>query len=226
MVQYNPHISVDCVLFGFDGEQLNVLLIEEKDIGQGLIQQRLPGDLIERNEGLDEAAARVLKELTSLDHIYLKQFHSFGDPDRVRREKDQAWLNIYRQAPDARVVTVAYYALIKMEDFDPSALSFAGRVFWQDVRDIPDLAFDHNEIVEVALWKLQRHFELNKIGYELLPEKFTLNQLQQLHEAILQEELDKRNFRKKVVRDQLIEATEEKQEGVLHKPARLYKIKS
>jgi len=81
------------------------------------------------------------------------------------------------------------------------------------------------EIVEVALWKLQRHFELNKSGYELLPPKFTLNQLQQLHQAITQEELDKRNFRKKVVREKLVEATEEKQEGVFHKPARLYRIK-
>lgn len=224
-LELNPNISVDCVIFGFDGEKLNVLLIEEKDIGQGIKQQRIPGDLIARGEGLDEAAERVLMELTGLNNVPLKQFHTFGDPDRIKGEKDRKWLELYRANPDERVITVAYYALIKMTDFDPNAQSFADKVFWQEIGNIPELAFDHNEIVEVALWKLQRHFELNKSGYELLPPKFTLNQLQQLHEAITQEELDKRNFRKKVVREKIVEPTEEKQEGVLHKPARLYQIK-
>jgi len=143
----------------------------------------------------------------------------------VNDPKDKKWLELYRKNPDERVITVAYYALVKMADFSPNPASFAGEALWQDIQEVPELAFDHNEIVEVALWKLQRHFELNKSGYELLPPKFTLNQLQQLHEAITQEELDKRNFRKKVVREKLVEATEEKQEGVLHKPARLYRIK-
>ncbi|MEY2963654.1 MAG: hypothetical protein RL754_915 [Bacteroidota bacterium] len=223
--ELNPNISVDCVIFGFDGQALNVLLIEEKDIGQGIKQQRIPGDLIARGEGLDEAALRVLNELTGLSDVPLKQFHTFGDPERIKGAKDRRWLELYRANPDERVITVAYYALIKMPAFDPNASGFADRVFWREIGDIPELAFDHNEIVEVALWKLQRHFELNKSGYELLPPRFTLNQLQQLHEAITQEELDKRNFRKKVVRENMVEATDEKQEGVLHKPARLYRIK-
>jgi len=197
----NPNISVDCVIFGFDGERLNVLLIEEKDIGQGILRKRLPGDLIHRAEGLDESADRVLWELASLKNVHLQQFHTFGDP-------------------------VAYYALVKMADFVPNPSSFAGEALWVDIRDIPELAFDHNCIVDVALTKLQSHFELNKTAYELLPPKFTLNQLQQLHEAITQDELDKRNFRKKIVREKMIEATEEKQKGVLHKPARLYRVKS
>ncbi|MEL0109586.1 MAG: NUDIX hydrolase, partial [Cryomorphaceae bacterium] len=116
--------------------------------------------------------------------------------------------------------------LVKMADFVPNPSSFAGEALWVDIREIPQLAFDHNCIVDVALTKLQSHFELNKTAYELLPKKFTLNQLQQLHEAITQEELDKRNFRKKIVREKMIEATEEKQKGVLHKPARLYQVKS
>ena len=222
----NPNLSVDCVIFGFDGERLNVLLIEEKDIGQGILRKRLPGDLIHRGEGLDDAADRVLWELASLKDVHLKQFHTFGDPNRVNAEKDRKWLELYRKNPQERVITVAYYALVKMVDFVPNPASFAGEALWQDIEDIPELAFDHNDIVNVALFKLQRHFELNKSGYELLPKKFTLNQLQQLHEAITQEELDKRNFRKKVVREKLVEATDEKQEGVLHKPARLYRIKS
>ena len=224
-IEFTPNISVDCVIFGFDGENLNVLLIEEKDIGQGLLRKRLPGDLIFQGEGLDSAADRVLWELASLKNVTMKQFHTFGEHDRVNDPKDKKWLELYRKNPEERVITVAYYALVKMADFSPNPASFAGEALWQDIQEVPELAFDHNEIVEVALWKLQRHFELNKSGYELLPPKFTLNQLQQLHEAITQEELDKRNFRKKVVREKLVEATDEKQEGVLHKPARLYRIK-
>lgn len=223
--ELNSNISVDCVIFGFDGEKLNVLLIEEKDIGQGMLRKRLPGDLILKNESLDDAADRVLYELASLRNVTLKQFHTFGDPGRVNDSKDRKWLELYRKNPLERVITTAYYALVKMDDFVPNPASFAGEALWWDIQDVPELAFDHNEIVEVALWKLQRHFELNKSGYELLPQKFTLNQLQQLHQAITQEELDKRNFRKKVVRDKLVEATDEKQDNVLHKPARLYRIK-
>ncbi|HCP40344.1 MAG TPA: NUDIX hydrolase [Cryomorphaceae bacterium] len=222
----NPNISVDCVIFGFDGQRLNVLLIQEKDIGQGILRMRLPGDLIHRGEGLDESADRVLWELSSLKNVHLQQFHTFGDPVRVNGEKDRKWLELYRANPNERVVTVAYYALVKMVDFAPNPSSFAGEALWVNIREIPELAFDHNCIVDVALTKLQRHFELNKTAYELLPPKFTLNQLQQLHEAITQEELDKRNFRKKIVREKMIEATEEKQKGVLHKPARLYRVKS
>jgi len=224
-IEFAPNISVDCVIFGFDGENLKVLLIQEKDIGQGLLRKRLPGDLILRGEGLDSAADRVLWELASLKNVTMRQFHTFGEPDRVNDLKDKKWLELYRKNPDERVITVAYYALVKMADFNPNPASFAGEALWQDIQEVPELAFDHNEIVEVALWKLQRHFEFNKSGYELLPPKFTLNQLQQLHQAITQEELDKRNFRKKVVREKLVEATDEKQEGVLHKPARLYRIK-
>ncbi|MBL6670800.1 MAG: NUDIX hydrolase [Flavobacteriaceae bacterium] len=223
--ELNSNISVDCVIFGFDGEKLNVLLIEEKDIGQGMLRKRLPGDLTLKNESLDDAADRVLYELATLRNVTLKQCHTFGDPGRVNDPKDRKWLELYRKDPSERVITTAYYALVKMDDFVPNPASFAGEALWCDIQDVPELAFDHNEIVEVALWKLQRHFELNKSGYELLPKKFTLNQLQQLHEAITQEELDKRNFRKKVVREKLVEATDEKQDNVLHKPARLYRIK-
>ncbi|MCH1534093.1 MAG: hypothetical protein L7S65_03960 [Schleiferiaceae bacterium] len=223
--ELNSNISVDCVIFGFDGEKLNVLLIEEKDIGQGMLRKRLPGDLILKNESLDDAADRVLYELARLRNVTLKQCHTFGDPSRVNDLKDRKWLELYRKDPSERVITTAYYALVKMADFVPNPSSFAGEALWCAIQEVPEMAFDHNEIVEVALWKLQRHFELYKSGYELLPKKFTLNQLQQLHEAISQVELDKRNFRKKVVRDKRIEATDEKQDNVLHKPARLYRLK-
>ena len=222
----NPNVSVDCVVFGFDNKSLNVLLIEQKDLGQQDKQLALPGDLVIEDESLDKAAERVLLELTGLSGIFLRQFHAFGDPNRVKNVKDLKWLQSYRENPQARVITVAYFALVRMADFKPSASSFAERVFWQDVHDIPELAFDHNQITVEALENLRVQFEMNHVGFELLPEKFTLNQLQVLHEAVLDKELDKRNFRKKVLKESWVTPLEEKQRGVLHKPARLYKLNS
>lgn len=220
----NPNVSVDCVVFGLDSKSLNVLLIEKKNLGQQEKQLALPGDLVIEDESLDKAAERVLQELTGLGGIFLRQFHAFGDPNRVKNVKDLKWLQSYRENPQARVITVAYFALVRMEDFRPSASSFAERVFWQDVHDIPELAFDHNEIANKALNNLRMQFEVNHVGFELLPEKFTLNQLQVLHEAVLDKELDKRNFRKKVLKESWVTPLEEKQRGVLHKPARLYTL--
>jgi len=217
----NPNVSVDCVVFGFDGHKLNVLLIEQKDVGQ-LRRFALPGDHLSDNEDLDQAASRVLKELTSLSGLYLKQSGAFGDPDRVKNIKDLPWLQSNRTNPQARVITIAYYALVKMEDFNPSASSFAERVFWHDVNSIPELAFDHSDIVNAALDVLRRELAELRVGHELLPEKFTLSQMQALHEAILNSSFDKRNFRKKAINDKWVIALEEKQTGVLHKPARLY----
>lgn len=220
----NPNVSVDCVVFGFDNKSLNVLLIEQKDLGQQEKQLALPGDLVIEDESLDKAAERVLQELTGLKGIFLRQFHAFGDPNRVKNVKDLKWLQSYRENPQARVITVAYFALVRMEDFKPSASSFAERVFWKDIHNIPELAFDHNEITTDALENLRMQFEVNHVGFELLPEKFTLNQLQVLHEAVLDKELDKRNFRKKVLKESWVTPLEEKQRGVLHKPARLYML--
>lgn len=220
----NPNVSVDCVVFGFDNKKLKVLLIEQKDLGQGSKQLALPGDLVMEDEGLDAAANRVLFELSQLKGIFLRQFHAFGDPNRVKNIKDISWLQSYRENPQARVITIAYFALIKMDDFEPAASSFAERVFWQDLHDIPELAFDHNDILEQAISSLRQQFELKHIGFELLPDKFTLNQLQVLHEAVLDKDLDKRNFRKKVMKELWVLPLEEKQQGVLHKPARLYSL--
>lgn len=220
----NPNVSVDCVVFGFDSEKLNVLLIEQKDLGGNHEQFALPGDLVLQNESLDDAASRVLHELTNMSGIFLRQFHTFGDPERVKNVKDLAWLQSFRENPQARVITVAYFALVRMDNFKPEASSFAKKVFWEDIHNIPELAFDHNEIARVGLEKLQISFENRRIGFELLPEKFTLNQLQVLHEVILDKELDKRNFRKKVLKEKLVIGLEEKQKGVLHKPAQLFNL--
>jgi 8-oxo-dGTP diphosphatase len=213
-------VSVDCVVFGFDDQKLKLLVIEQRQPSDGApikLQKALPGDLLQDNESLDEAARRVLLELTSLDGIYLKQFHTFGDPNRVRGLKDQEWLR-------RRVLTVGYYSLVKMEDYNPKAASFAGKAQWIDVYKIPSLAFDHNEIVSEALKILRHELVADNIGFELLPEKFTLSQLQRLHEIILDKKLDKRNFRKNILKNDRLKALNEKQQGVLHKPAQLFKF--
>jgi 8-oxo-dGTP diphosphatase len=221
-------ISIDCVIFGFDGETLKVLLIEQgaPEGGQMSIenlQMALPGDLVNNEESLDENAARILKELTDLEGIYLKQFHAFGDPSRVKGLKDQEWLRSFRANPERRVITIAYYSLVKMDEYEPHAASFAGEIQWVDVYDIPSLAFDHNNITNTALDVLREELNTKHIGFELLPEKFTLSQLQKLYEIILDKKLDKRNFRKNIKKLDQVVPLNEKQQGVLHKPAQLFK---
>lgn len=221
----NPNVSVDCVVFGFDNTQLNVLLIKQKELKEGMHSQyALPGDLVMENESLDDAANRVLKELTQLEGIFLRQFHAFGDPNRVSNIKDLDWLQSYRQNPQARVITIGYLALVRMEDFSPEASSFAEEVFWKEIHEVPSLAFDHDQILETALDRLRQEFSQHNIGLELLPEKFTLSQFQALHEIILEKKLDKRNFRKKVLKEKLVIPLKEKQQGVLHKPAQLFAL--
>lgn len=222
----NPNVSVDCVVFGFDNEQLNVLLIEQKPkTPHARVQSALPGDLVLQDESLDDAANRVLFELTRLNGVYLRQFHAFGDPNRVRDIKDLEWLQSYREQPQARVITVAYYAVIKMEDFEVAASSFAERVYWQNVHEVPPLAFDHNQIFDKAIETLRFEFEAHKVGFELLPPKFTLSQMQRLYEVIMDKTFDKRNFRKKILKDDILIPLTEKQKGVYHKPAQLYVFK-
>jgi 8-oxo-dGTP diphosphatase len=203
------------------------LLIEQKQPSDGAtikLQKALPGDLLKDDESLDDAARRVLHELTTLEGIYLKQFQAFGDPNRVRGLKDQEWLRSFRNHPERRVLTVGYYSLVKMDEFNPKAASFAGKAQWIDVYKVPLLAFDHNDIIDQALKMLRHELIADHIGFELLPDKFTLSQLQRLHEIILDKKLDKRNFRKNILKNDRVKALNEKQQGVLHKPAQLFKF--
>lgn len=220
-------VSVDCVVFGYDGDVLKVLLIEQKTQDGGAlrekhIQMALPGDLVQSEETLNNCASRVMLELTSIDNIFLKQFHSFGDPNRVRGDKDQEWLKTYREFPNKRVITIAYYALVSLNDYTPSPSSFAGKTQWVKLEEVPELAFDHNHILDFAVQTLKEQLEPHHIGFKLLPKKFTLSQLQHLHELVLDKKLDKRNFRKNVKRMEHVVPLDEKQKGVLHKPAQLF----
>jgi 8-oxo-dGTP diphosphatase len=154
--ELNPNVSVDCVIFGFDLEKLNVLVIDRGEIELAEnVRMALPGNLIYNNENLDQAAYRVLEELTSLKNIYLEQIGAFGDLNRICKEADRAWLQSIRVEPEARVITVAYFSLVKMEDYMPHAASFAKNAAWIPANEITDLAFDHYDILKVARNKLK-----------------------------------------------------------------------
>ena len=221
------NLSVDCVVLGFDEDQkLKVLLIKKFINEKNDYQFALPGDLVGLNEDLHIAAQRILNSLTSIDNLFLEQFSVFGDPERTNDIKDQSWLKMYRRAPKERVVTVGYIAMVKMEDYLPHASSFAIDAEWIELEKVSsELAFDHNIILNSGIEYLRNQLD-HKLVTNLLPSKFTLSQLQNLYEILLDQKLDKRNFRKNISKDVLIIKTDEKQKGVPHKPAHLYTYNS
>lgn len=223
-LELNPRISVDCVIFGFDLNQLKVLVIERSISDSDKQILTLPGDLIYEGENLDIAANRVLFELTGLQTIFLEQVGAFGDTDRLNKEADKKWLRAVREEPEARVITIAYFSLVNIHEYAPQASSFAKSAAWIPLNEIDELAFDHSDILQTALKKLKNKIRIQPVGFNLLPEKFTLSQLQKLYEAILGRELDKRNFRRKMLKLQLVEMLEERQEKVPHKPSQYFKF--
>lgn len=222
-----PNISVDCVIFGFDFQKLNVLLVErdmkDEKTGKMLISDHtLAGYHIFEDEDIDSAAARILKDLTGLDNIFLEQFATFGQLDRVAGEKDQMWLRYINQGFAERIITVGYLALI---DNTKVTLKLTDRdVRWVPVQEVEsmEMAFDHKYIFYKALEALQRKVKVEPIAFELLPDYFTLSQLQKLYEALLGASFDKRNFRKKVALMHYVIPLKKKQKGVAHKPAQYY----
>jgi len=224
----NPNVSVDCVVFGFENDALKVLVIQRDASAENdgsVLSWSLPGDLIQDNEGLDQAANRILKELTTLDNVYLRQFGAFGDPNRIKNPIDKIWLKKMRAYPEARVITVAYLSLVDIKKFNPRPSNFALDAEWKSIKSLPILAFDHGLIIEKGLNSLQEQVESSDIVYKLLPKKFTLSQLQKLHELINDQKIDKRNFRKKIMAKDVLKALDEKQKGVSHKPAQLFSLK-
>ncbi len=222
MVRLNPHVSVDCVVFGFDSGKLKVLLIEREKTDNEISTShklKLPGSLIIENEDLDNSAYRTLKELTGLENIYLNQFHVFGSPDRLSNEEDLRWLQVTSNTQVDRVVTIAYYSLIKLQDSNST-----DRTIWHAVDDLPELVFDHNQIVTKALEVLRKEIRNEPLCFELLPKKFTIRQMQDIYEAILGVKMDNRNFRKKIMPLKFLILLNEKEKGVNHKPAQLYKF--
>jgi hypothetical protein len=216
----NPHISIDCVIFGFDGKNLKILLLKRKISGSEE-DYKLPGDFITDDEDLDSAASRILKALTGLENIYLRQFSVFGSPDRISDPRDIEWLRKTTGLPVSRVVTIAYYSLIKLLDSKKEHAVKNGAI-WKSVDNVTDIAFDHLQILNEGLTQLRMKLQFKPVGMELLPTKFTLRQLQNLYEMILDKKLDNRNFRKKVLKANYLIPLDEKEKKVAHKPARLY----
>jgi 8-oxo-dGTP diphosphatase len=201
-------LTVDCVVFGLDDEDLKVMLIQ-RDLEPFEGKWALPGGFVHVDETLDEAARRELQEETGLKKIFLEQLYTFGAVDRGPRE---------------RVVSVAYYALVNLSDHKVQASTDARAAAWFGIHDIPSLAFDHNEILRVAHERLRGKLRYVPIGFELLPRKFTLSQLQHLYELLLEKELDKRNFRKRVLGMDILIETDEVEQDVAHRAARLYRF--
>jgi ADP-ribose pyrophosphatase YjhB (NUDIX family) len=222
----NPHISVDCVVFGFSTNQLKVLLIEREytnEAGEKATDHKLPGDFITLNEDLDLAASRILEELTGLRDIYLEQFAFLGEPNRISKKNDIDWLNETTGLEIQRVVTAAYFSLINITE-SKREFAIKNDASWINIKEIPELAFDHKTIIDRGLFHLRKALRNEPIGFELLPEKFTIRELQSLYEIILDCDLDNRNFRKKILKSNYLIQLKEKQIGVAHKPAHYYRF--
>jgi 8-oxo-dGTP diphosphatase len=199
-------LSVDCVIFGFDENKLKVLLIRS-DLKNFQDQWSLLGDLVMPNEGLDEAAYRILKQRTGLNDVYLEQVHTFGEVNRH---------------PASRVVTVAYCSLINVQHHKINIMD--NELHWHDVDSITEMAFDHKVIFDTSYSQLQKRVREHPLGFSLLPNKFSLRELQNLYEAILNIKLDRRNFRKKFFSMDFLIDMNEIETDVPHRPGRLYKF--
>jgi len=201
-------LTVDCVVFGFDESELKVLLIQ-RGLEPFKGRWALPGGFVRVDETLVAAARRELLEEAGLSNVFLEQLYSFGALHRDPRE---------------RVVSVAYYALVKLSEHEAKAATDATNARWFVVSKVPRLAFDHREILSTALARLKGKVRYQPIGFELLPPKFTLSQLQHLYEAVLETKLDKRNFRKKALDFGLLVPLNEKFQSGRHRPARLFRF--
>ena len=213
MKLYSKHtrhlVAVDCIIFGYDilEKEIKLLLIKRSfDPAKG--RWSLAGGFVEEHESLDEAASRILRKLTGLEIIYLKQSYSYGEVDRD---------------PGARVISIAYFALITIRDINKELTEQNG-AHWRSIARLPDLIFDHSAMVKRALTDLQNQIKVKPVGFELLPEKFTLVQLQDLYEAIYQRKVDKRNFRKKILSMGILEKLDEKERETSKRGAYYYKF--
>ena len=202
----HPAVTTDCVIFGFNGERLQVLLIE-RGIEPYKGHWAFPGGFLKMDETAEEGAKRELKEETGLADAYIQQLYTFSNPDRDPRE---------------RVITIAYYALVKIQEVKGGDDAASAR--WFPLDEIPPLAFDHDYILRMATQRLREQIHFQPIGFELLPEKFTIKELQSLYEAILGINFDRRNFAKKMLHLEILTELDETVWPTPKREARLYKF--
>lgn len=202
-------VAVDCIIFGYDIHEKGIrLLLIKRNFDPAKGKWSLAGGFVEPDESLDDAASRVLCNLTGLENVFMKQLYCYGEIERD---------------PGARVISAAYWALIKIQDIDPERKRINGAQ-WQPLTQLPSLIFDHNEMVNRALEELRMQVKIKPAGFELLPEKFTLVQLLDLYEAIYQHTFDKRNFRKKILTMNILQKLEEKEKETSKRGAYYYKF--
>jgi 8-oxo-dGTP diphosphatase len=225
--EYLGHISYDPVIFGFSGTTLKILVLKYHNTGL----YALPGGFVRSDENLSDAVKRGLRERTGLDHIFLEQFHAFGDLQRYDAKVMRIILEANGLAPDpscwmlGRFISIAYYALINYEEVDPQPDELSDSIDWYDIDHLPPLMLDHGEIVQRALQILRENLDRKLIGVNLLPERFTLKELQQVYEAILGEKLRRTTFQRKMLSLDFLERHEKRYTGKAHKAPYLYSFK-
>ena len=201
------YVATDCIIFGFDSVNLKLLIFKRR-VKPNMGQWSLIGSFVKLNEDVDAAAQRVLKEITGLEDVFMEELKTYGAADRD---------------PGFRCISIGQYALIRISDYDRELVEKHG-AHWYDIENIPDLVLDHNKMVKDALERIKRKARYKPIGFELLPEKFTIPQLQRLYESIYQKELDGRNFRKKVLSLNVLIKLDEKDKSTSRRGAFLYKF--
>lgn len=222
--QFLPQLSIDCVIFGFHDNTLKVLLLKMRHVAEWA----LPGGFIYRDEAVEDAAYRILKERTGLEHIFLQQFHVFGDP--ARSSGKTAIANFKKEGIHIdknnwmaqRFVTIGYYALVDFAKVQPQADSFSEACNWVSLDEVKPLMMDHSQILNKALETLRLQLNHQPIGYNLLPRKFTMPELQRLYETILNKSLDRRNFQRRMLAYGILKKLPETRRGVAHKAPFLY----
>jgi ADP-ribose pyrophosphatase YjhB (NUDIX family) len=223
--KYLRHISIDCVIFGFFNNELRVLLLYAKYAGQWA----LPGGFVLKDEHMDAAASRILNERTGLDKIYMQQFYVFSTPERSTRKVNQQFLKNVGISYDEswmfeRFISIGYTALVDFSKVQPVPDVFSSACEWFNIHAIPDLILDHREILDKALKNLQAQINYHPVGYNLLPDKFTMPELQRLYETILDRQLDRRNFQRKMLGTGILKKLKETKKGVAHKAPFFYRF--
>lgn len=232
---YIAHLSIDCVIFGYQHKELKVLIAKFK-FGKGVWS--LPGGFILKSEGIDKAASRILKERTGLEHIYLDQFRVFGDENRIVNSPYRETVKSELTKFDAhrfdstvtnwltsRFVCIGYYALVDINKVNPRAGEFDEYLQWRSINDIPQMIYDHSEILTVALEALRQDLDQKLIGFNLLPETFTMREVQELYEAVYNRPFVITNFQKKILDLNVLERLEKKYTGAANKAPYLYRFK-